>query len=337
MTGDVRYASGGDNHVLRLVLYDANGYRCYVCLKPADYADAQIDHIIAKSTAPERLSELLAAQALPQDFDLDDPANLAPICPACNGSLRKGAAELPGPQLGLALARAARLRPGVIKRVQSFRESRDLAEALITIREANLQDTSVRALLAESAPGLVQALAQLGEAAVDYTTFESIDVMRAGEPITVVLALNQRGRQTAALLERLTGSLLEDLLSGSVVQLFEQILADVRTDIESVESPNGEATSGPPVPVGLQISLDSIEVVGALPRLEFTFGGEVDGALASSVARSSADGSDLDDELQADVYLNARFDFQVWLYADEPDLEISEPTFDTWDSDVDIT
>lgn len=336
MSGEASYVTGGNNHVLRLVLYDLYQSRCYVCLRPADYNEVQVDHIVAKKTENARLAVLLAEHGLPADFDLNDPANLAPICGACNGPLRKGQVELSGPQLDLALAKARRLRPKVIKNVLSFHASRDLAEAVLTVRQADMRDGRVRDLLQSFGPGLVQSLARLDEDLVDYRTYRELDVISAGEPIVVTLSLDRRAREAKALLENLTGQAIDDLLEGPIVALHGELLRDVQTEIEAVESPNGEANSGPPVSTDLRISLDSIQTEGTLNRVEFTFAGVMEGSFASSVVRSSADGSELD-ELQGEVYLTAGYTFHAWARIDDAvDLEISEPSIDAWEAEVDI-
>jgi 5-methylcytosine-specific restriction endonuclease McrA len=55
-----------------------------------DFNDIEIDHIIPKHLGPECLKELKDKYGLPEDFDIDAPQNLAPICSVCNGPRGKG-------------------------------------------------------------------------------------------------------------------------------------------------------------------------------------------------------------------------------------------------------
>src|SRR4051794_7823335 len=79
----VRY-TGRNDAVLRLKLFQAWRLRCYSCRRPQEYRDVEIDHIIPRTISPARLQQLVEQHGLAADFDLHAPANLAPICGACN-------------------------------------------------------------------------------------------------------------------------------------------------------------------------------------------------------------------------------------------------------------
>src|SRR6478735_1196777 len=81
----VGYRLGGDNSEVLLALLIAARYRCIWCTSPIESAaSAEIDHLIPRTTDPRRLRQLIDEKLVPSDFDLDDPANLAAICPTCN-------------------------------------------------------------------------------------------------------------------------------------------------------------------------------------------------------------------------------------------------------------
>jgi hypothetical protein len=81
---DVRYRVGGDNALLRLVIFQQWRERCYWCDEPKIYHDIQLDHIIAHTVSRNALDKLITQHGLPSDFDVHSAANLAPICGRCN-------------------------------------------------------------------------------------------------------------------------------------------------------------------------------------------------------------------------------------------------------------
>lgn len=59
-----------------------------------DFVDIQIDHIVPRSLSKEQIAELLARLGIEDEFDVDDPYNLAPICARCNGPAGKSGRDL---------------------------------------------------------------------------------------------------------------------------------------------------------------------------------------------------------------------------------------------------
>jgi 5-methylcytosine-specific restriction endonuclease McrA len=114
----VRYRHGGDNRVLCQALFEQWRAQCYVCGYPARFVDIEIDHILPRTLTPEQLTQLIEAHDLPADFDVDSPANLAPICGACNR--RKSDRRLTGTAVTVVLQQAREKQDRVTSHVASF-------------------------------------------------------------------------------------------------------------------------------------------------------------------------------------------------------------------------
>ena len=115
---DVRYRPGGDNGILRHVLFEEWQSRCYWCDKPVLFATVEIDHILPHTATAEHLADLIRQHDLPADFDLHAPANLATICGTCNRE--KSNNRFAGTLVTGKLARAAKKQGRVIRRVLAF-------------------------------------------------------------------------------------------------------------------------------------------------------------------------------------------------------------------------
>ncbi len=115
---DVRYRPDGDNTLLRLALLMEWQERCYCCEKPKAFRDVEIDHIVPRTVASERLQEYIAMYDLADDFDVHDPANLAPICRPCN--LTKSDRQPGSMLIGVLLSKAASKKARVIRRAIRF-------------------------------------------------------------------------------------------------------------------------------------------------------------------------------------------------------------------------
>lgn len=71
---DVRYRPGGDNIILRLVLYRLWKKRCHWCEVVFPFRQIQIDHLIPENLAGKsRLQELIRHHGLPGNFTVQDP------------------------------------------------------------------------------------------------------------------------------------------------------------------------------------------------------------------------------------------------------------------------
>ncbi|WP_410814913.1 HNH endonuclease [Micromonospora sp. 067-2] len=115
---DVRYRPGGDNGLLRHVLFEEWQSRCYWCETPMLFATVEIDHILPHTVTAAHLMELIGQHDLAADFDVHAPANLAPICGPCNRE--KSNNRFAGTLVTGKLARAAKKRDRVIHRVLAF-------------------------------------------------------------------------------------------------------------------------------------------------------------------------------------------------------------------------
>lgn len=114
----MRYRHGGDNRVLCQALFEQWRAQCYMCEHPARFVDTEIDHILPRTVSPDQLAQLIEKHDLPADFDVDSPANLAPVCSACNR--RKSDRRLTGTAVTVVLQQAREKQDRVASQVTSF-------------------------------------------------------------------------------------------------------------------------------------------------------------------------------------------------------------------------
>ncbi|MCX4758748.1 hypothetical protein [Kitasatospora purpeofusca] len=103
-----------------------------------EFASCQIDHIIAKDVSDDLLRDLRQHFGLPDNFDLHDPHNLAPICVPCNGPAGKANTTSVAPVVRIQLDKAAKYRPAVVARVEGFGRSGKVAEHLLQVITTDL-------------------------------------------------------------------------------------------------------------------------------------------------------------------------------------------------------
>ncbi len=334
MAATVRYRASGDNSVLRSVLYDVWHYRCYWCRRPKDYADVEIDHIIPRTVEAKRLQQLVTKFALPPDFEVHDPRNLAPICRQCNGSGGKGDEVVDIPAVHDKLRRAESLRSQVIRRVESFAAPGRTAAALIMVKEADVTEDKTRIAFAEHGPAVMQKLVLLGEAYNDYKSFRTVPVeVDDGSPLEVGTSFDSQARRAVAILEDVCGGTLEDVLAEPVAGVWDRIHARVQAAFEALEGPVGPTNSGPPVGLFVRIDIDSVGFVRVGTYLEFTFGGDFDASLSASLVQDDWDGLV---DLQGEAYVTGDHSFVVALDLsdDNAGFDSGEPTFERWDSQI---
>ncbi|MFI7438208.1 HNH endonuclease [Micromonospora haikouensis] len=132
--GDVRYRPGGDNGILRHVLFEEWQSRCYWCETPVLFATVEIDHILPHTATDDHLADLIRQHGLPADFDVHAPANLAPICGPCNRE--KSNNRFPGTLVTGKLARAAKKQNRVIRRVLAFAAANQRAAQAVAADQA---------------------------------------------------------------------------------------------------------------------------------------------------------------------------------------------------------
>lgn len=319
-----KYQPNGNNGVLRWVLYDGWDYRCYSCNRPKDFTDTQIDHLIPQRLPAGRLAAVLTELGLPADFDVHDAANLALICSTCNRE-KKNQDFTVAPVFIGRLRKAEGLRPKVIKAVQNFAVSGDVAKALLLATQAPLPDDAAKASFADHALGVVQRLVLLSETALEYTAWREVRLdLRDGLSLDVGLALDVPARRAVAILEDVYAAVVGDLLQEPLLSVYKKLHADVQSTFESLESPAGPIDSGPPVSDYMRIDVDAISFTRTPSAMSFEFAGEFEASMSASLVRSSDDGNELLD-FQGDAAVSGRFSFEVTGDPSDNSLEVGEP------------
>ncbi|MEV0663587.1 hypothetical protein ACIBI3_29665 [Actinomadura luteofluorescens] len=322
--------------MLRLVLYNLWSSRCYWCHRPKDFNDIQIDHILPRDLATKDREDLIANYGLPEDFDFDDSRNLAPICSACNGTRGKGKNEYGDKPVYMEqLRRAGEFRSTVIEQVLSFGNSKRVAEYLLRVSKTDLSDPKARQAFERHAPAIVQKLALLDEARVDYVSFRTKTVTVNGENLEVGFSLDNRGRTAVAILESVCECAVTTVLEERVVELVSIIRRKTQTEFEDIEGPAGPTSSGAPESLFMRIDIDSVNYERWTRFMEFTFSGAFEASLSASLVQDNWDGIGLN-EIQGDAQVSGTFSFAVtWDFSAEPgDVEVSECAIDKWKADV---
>ncbi|GAB1639639.1 hypothetical protein KRMM14A1259_00620 [Krasilnikovia sp. MM14-A1259] len=224
---DVRYRVGAANDVLRQALSEVWNRRCHACEEPLLFTETEIDHIIPRTTTPGDLADLITQHGLASDFDLDRPANLAPICRPCNG--RKSNRRLLHARSTTTLLDIAKAHaPEVVRRVNSHHTTNTVARDLNRVATANLSDPLTRKTFIENAQPVVQALALLDQDRVaDYTTVRHLHLRPDNQYVRVML--NARGRVALSVIEDICGSDLDTALEAGIPTLkalIDQRVAD---------------------------------------------------------------------------------------------------------------
>ena len=227
-TSPVRFGNSTElNAVLRSALAQVSNYRCFLCSEPRDFADLEIDHLIARTTTPTELDEVRASLGfLPAGFDLNSPENLAVICGPCNSKKSsKRTYILPAIQLELmeAIARAEK----VVERFRLMKEGRGFSATLARAAAADLQDAKTREAFLEFAPGLVQRLATLDESRVDFLTSQLIEGRNTTDRFDLRLIHNNRLRFLRDVTSLLLAHDLADVIRSLADELLDEVLEEV--------------------------------------------------------------------------------------------------------------
>jgi hypothetical protein len=327
---EVRYQPNGDNTVLRMAIYRSWKSKCWFCTTPTDFRDIQIDHLIPRASGLN--NEVKADYDLPEDFDVDDPMNLAPICGNCNRD--KGTRHLQVPRLGLKLEQAAEKRAGIIREVANFRLSREVGPALLKLAQADLSSTSSKELFMQWAPTITQRLAGIDESLAEFTSQREMGPVDIGgdvEPLMPSVRLREAGR--AAVL------MLEDAAGVNLQAVFEELLRAVADDAcELAEGRISSLSDADPGPgVLTYIDLEA-EIVGLeLRGTSITVGVRIDFRLAmtASIICDADDGEGFVDR-QGETYGGGSYTASVWADSSQTalyeiqDLFLENETFDTW-------
>jgi HNH endonuclease len=318
-TSQVRYLDGDANTMLRDVLHRLWKSKCYSCEQPKDYTDIQIDHLIPKGLTAQELHELLEAFGLPITFDLDRPANLAPICGRCNRKKSNRTVPTATKILAMILNAAIELEPRVISAVNAAASSNQIGTWLRQVNATSLDAPRVRKAFLQEAPAIVQKLALLDPDKADFTTVESVDLDLGPLQVPVHLSLNTRGRTAITVLDEVLDRKIADAMEPGVDALISAVSARAQSAIEAIDDDSGEPFSaGPPECDQLSLTIDQIDFDRDGAELTFSFDGTFAGMLSGSVVRSSWDGDGLD-ELQGDSEAAGRFTFSVtWDFTKAP-------------------
>ncbi|MCP3785279.1 HNH endonuclease [Micromonospora sp. A3M-1-15] len=292
-TAPVRYQPNADNTVLRDVLHRLWDYRCYACGTPKDFTDAQIDHLIARNLTPANRATVLHGYGLPPKFDLDRPANLAPICGDCNRKKSNHHAPTITLILGMHLGKARKLEPRVDAAVRGFAAGNRIGSYLRRVNADSLHDSPARTAFLRHAPAIVQKLALTDPASVDFFTADRLHVDLEYLAVPVALTLNQRGRTAMTVLAEIIGCPLVDALRSGVHTLVGAVAEQARGSIEGVNLPNGPVNAEEPQCDDLDLTIDEVDFSRANDELTITFDGAFSGHFSGSVVFDAPGGDGL--------------------------------------------
>lgn len=337
---DIRYG-GKDPDVLRSVLHTLYKSRCYWCGKLKDFADIETDHIIPRALKGRALEHTLERFGLPQDFNLNDPANLAPICGRCNGPAGKGNQDLTHlPVVATHLRKAQRLKPEVVRRVREFTNRRGLAAAFVTLSAADLDDKETRTFAKDNMPAIVRKLAAAGDDLADFALYRVAEIeVGGGELLEAAIELEYSSKRAAQLLETLGGVPIQAVVEAPIADLWQQIHDRVHSALEDTgdEETWGPTNAGPPTVHYFRVDINAAETTRVGARFEFTFSGEFESHLAASLVRDNPYGWQTTViDLQGDVVVEGTFSFTATWDAGETEEPpyAEEATIESWEQDV---
>jgi hypothetical protein len=318
---EARYRAGGDNRVLRHVLYEVWGKSCYWRQHVKEYNDLQIDHIVPRTLEDDALRRLKDSFKLDDEYDLDALHNLAPICGPCNREKSNTDLTTYLPFL-IVLKKAKRLAPMVAKRLRTFQQPSELGAALLRALEVDLSDVQARATFEELAPAVTQRLADLNPANAGHVIFSNVQVEAADEMQDVGLTLDEAGRSAVRALESVVGVQLDDALKAPVTDLFARMssLAEdaLEDHNEGLGTPDAEAGSV----VWPQIRIDHVDY-RSIPHaeMEFAFAGSFEAVVEATIARDSLAGDNVE-YVQGEAVVNGRFSFTLTWETGRPSEEL---------------
>lgn len=332
---------GKDPDVLRSVLHNLYKSRCYWCGKLKDFVDIEVDHIIPKKLKGRALEKALERLGLPYDFDLNDPANLAPICGRCNGSAGKGSLDMTHlPVVATHLRKAQRHKPEVERRVGEFTNRRELAKAFVTLTAADLDATETRTFFKENMPSIVRKLAAVGDDIADFALYRVAEVeVGGGELLEAAIELEDSSKRVAQLLETLGGVSIQTVVQAPIADLWQQIHNRVHSAFEDTgdEEVWGPTNAGPPTSLYFRVDITAAESTRIGARFEFTFSGEFESHLAASLVRDNPYGwTSTVLDLQGDAVVEGTFSFTAtWDAGDADEVQYAEEaTIESWEQDV---
>lgn len=317
MTIPVRYLPNGDNSVLLLGLHQSWRGRCYICRRPKDYTDSQIDHIIPRGLSPEILRKRLAEHTPAGDetYDVDAVENLAPICASCNRE-KSNHDLLSAASMTLLLEKARSKAPTVRDFVRSSRSANVVAKAMIAASTADLREPKSKNALLRFGPTVLERLVALDPSVLD----ERIDEVLVDDPDDpdarmhkVSVLLDGVGRRARIVLEDSYDLDFVDSLRGPLravkATLGEQVTADVADDFEArghYDPVVGPGQGSAFIEI-TRLFLDKDDPADKHVRM----GGRFEVLMSCSVAIMSDDGSEMV-ESQGDTLAHGTFESIFW-------------------------
>jgi hypothetical protein len=121
----------------RYAVFETHGARCYMCAKPVNYADFQVDHVIPESLEdkPDRLKKALDDLGRSADFQINSHENWLPACGPCNNKKRSTVWE-PSGLVQLHLQKAAKKAGGARAAAEEIVSDLKLTRSLNTLGRA---------------------------------------------------------------------------------------------------------------------------------------------------------------------------------------------------------
>lgn len=332
---------GKDADVLRSVLHTLYKSRCYWCSKLKDFTDIETDHTIPKTLEGRALEQALRRLGLARDFDLNDAANLAPICGSCNGPGIKSNIDMTHlPVVASHIRKAQRLKPEVERRVREFTNRRGLAAAFVTLNAADLQDKKTRTFFKEYMPAIVRKLAAAGDDLADFALYRVAEVeVGGGELLEAAIELEYSSKRAAQLLETLGGVSIQTVVEAPIADLWRQIHDRVHSALEDSKDDEtwGPTNAGPPTAHFFRVDIIAAEYTRDGARFEFIFSGEFESHLAASLVRDNPYGWETTViDIQGDAVVEGSFSFTATWDAGDTDKSpyTEEATIESWEQDV---
>ncbi|MFF2485135.1 HNH endonuclease [Microbacterium sp. NPDC058062] len=281
----IRYGSDSNaNALLRSALAQVSGLRCYSCTEPKPFPDLQIDHLVPRSTLSTNSVAHAEASRLPVGVHVDDPENLAVICGRCN-RLKSDKDFRNSLAFEMHQKEAAQRADQVRKIVATVRDGHKLASQLVSAAQADLADGEARALFIEFAPAVVQRLAGLDEASVDFVTVETALRAERGLPLDVRLVLDNRLRFVRGLASTLWSVDLFDIVREAAEYVVSALTdrAGLAIDDHGEQPVSARLDVSPPDVMDLELTFSSAEVQRHDGKMNFVLKGEADGWLTAHV------------------------------------------------------
>ncbi|MFF5097869.1 MULTISPECIES: HNH endonuclease signature motif containing protein [Actinosynnema] len=326
MDDDVRYLPGqaDENSVLRLALLESWGNRCYMCSRPTDFSNIQIDHIIPQDTKKDKLAELLSLHLSPErreGFDIHALGNLAPACAECNR--KKSNRDLLGVGItAVNLDKAHKLEASVVKKVKRFKTAQTVEKELFLASTADMNEPASRQAFMDFAPLVISRISVLDVDMLEgYSTTREVSIAQGDSGsyeeggCSAVFILNNSVRRARVIVEDFYGMDFDDMASHVMSAVHDAVVERVRDAIASNLGERGHHYPDVGDPSGrLFVEADSLTFD---PSGEFTAGGTFAVDMSAHAAVVNDDGSGTD-WLQEDVAAHGRFSISFFPVDGDP-------------------